>query len=90
MKKVLGIIVLGLLLSGPAHAWCEFGGIVDSFSKLHKKCGDYARSLKIDEFSQTDAYCACRIRIDNLQKYGFEQMWENEFRYFPGLRSINP
>ena len=90
MRKFLLFLLLCYSITTPAYAWCEFGGIIDSFTKLHKKCGDYARSLNIDQSSQSDAYCSCRIRIDNLQKYGHEQMWENEFRYYPGLRSINP
>ena len=64
MKKFLLSLLICYSISTPAYAWCEFGGIIDSFTKLHKKCGDYARSLNIDQSSQSDAYCSCRIRIE--------------------------
>ena len=75
MKKLLGIVVLGLLWCNSAYAWCspEFGGLFD-WSKEHKQCGDYARSLNVDQFRQTDAYCQCRIRLDNLERYGVENI----------------
>ena len=79
MKKLLGILVLGLLWCNSAYAWCgnEFGGLFD-WSKEHKQCGDYARSLNVDQFRQTDAYCKCRIRLDNLKRYGIEKLFEDE------------
>ena len=97
MKKLfLGIVVLGLLWSNTAYAWCgsEFGGLFD-WSKEHKACGKYARdlekSLNLDEFATNDAYCACRIRLYNLEEYGVEKIHGDEEYYdFPGLRSVRP
>ena len=79
MKKLLGIVVLGLLWCGSANAWCrdEFGGLFD-WSKEHKECGNYARSLNVDEFRSADAYCKCRVRLDNLKRYGVEKLFEHE------------
>ena len=94
MKKLLAIVFLGLLWSGNAYAWCEFGGLLD-WSKEHKSCGKYARDLKesmnLDQFDTTDAYCACRIRLYNLEEYGVEKiLGDDEYRNFPGLRSVRP
>ena len=96
MKKLLGIFFLSLLLTSSANAWCgnEFGGLFD-WSKEHKACGEYARNLekrlKLDQFATTDAYCSCRIRLDNLKKYGVEKIQgDDEYNDYPGLRSVRP
>jgi hypothetical protein len=78
MKKLFLILVLGLFFSGNALA-CGGGfytGLFD-FSKEHKICGEYARSLDVDSFRQTDAYCDCRERLDNKKKYGIEKIFDN-------------
>ncbi|MDB2353787.1 hypothetical protein N9V55_03460 [Candidatus Pelagibacter bacterium] len=78
IKKLLAIIVLGLLFSGNALA-CGgdfYTGLFD-FSKEHKICGKYARSLDVDSFRQTDAYCDCRERLDNKKKYGIEKIFDD-------------
>ena len=77
MKKLLGILVLSLLLSGNAYA-CGgdfYTGLFD-FSKEHKICGKYARSLDGDDFQKEDAYCDCRERLDNKKKYGVEKFFD--------------
>ncbi len=94
MKKLFLYVFLGLFLCSNAFAWCEFGGLLD-WSKEHKACGKYARDLKesmnLDEFVTTDAYCACRIRLYNLKEYGVEKIHgDDEYRNFPGLRSVRP
>jgi hypothetical protein len=95
IKKLLGIVVLSLLWSNTAYAWCgsEFGGLFD-WSKEHKACGQYARDLEkklnLDDWAGTDAYCSCRIRLDNLKRYGIEKLGADDFREYPGLRSVNP
>ena len=78
MKKLLAIIVLGLLLNSSALA-CGgdfYTGLFD-FSKEHKICGEYSRSLNVDSFRQTDAYCDCRERLDNKKKYGIEKIFDD-------------
>ncbi len=96
IKKLTMILVLNLFLTNPVFAWCgdEFGGLFD-WSKEHKACGKYARdlekSLNLDEFATNDAYCACRIRLYNLEEYGVEKIHGDEEYYdFPGLRSVRP
>tara|TARA_B100000795_G_C22740246_1_gene415016 strand:+ start:52 stop:336 length:285 start_codon:yes stop_codon:yes gene_type:complete len=94
MKKISLIIFFNFFLISPVFAWCEFGGLLD-WSKEHKACGKYARDLekkmKMDEFDTTDAYCACRIRLYNLETYGVEKIQgADEYRNFPGLRSVKP
>jgi hypothetical protein len=94
MKKIFAILFFFLLISTPAYAWCEFGGFFD-WSKEHKACGEYTRKLKkrmnLDQWGSTDAYCSCRIRLYNLKKYGVEKiMGEDEYNYYPGLRSVRP
>ena len=77
MKKLLWILVLGLFLSGNAYA-CGgdfYTGLFD-FSKEHKICGKYARSLDGDDFQKEDAYCDCRERLDNKKKYGVEKIFD--------------
>ena len=77
MKKLLGILVLSLVLSGNAYA-CGgdfYTGLFD-FSKEHKICGKYARSLDGDDFQKEDAYCDCRERLDNKKKYGVEKIFD--------------
>ena len=72
MKKIFGIVVLTFFLCTSAYAWCspEFGSLFD-WSKEHKACGQYARNLKnLEDWQSSDAYCSCRIRLDNLKKYG--------------------
>ena len=94
VKKLSLYIFIGLIFCNNAFAWCGFGGLLD-WSKEHKACGKYARDLKVsmnlDQFDTTDAYCACRIRLDNLEKYGVEKIHgDEEYRNFPGLRSVRP
>jgi|TARA_B110000305_G_C18812723_1_gene347743 hypothetical protein len=77
MKKILGIVIFSLLLNEKAFA-CGgdfYTGLFD-FSKEHKICGKYARSLNVDSFRQTDAYCDCRERLDNKKKYGIEKIFD--------------
>ena len=78
MKKLLGIVVLGLFLTSNALA-CGgdfYTGLFD-FSKEHKICGKYARSLDGDSFQKNDAYCDCRERLDNKKKYGIEKIFDD-------------
>jgi|TARA_B110000971_G_scaffold8708_1_gene8421 hypothetical protein len=92
MKKLLEIVVLTFFLCTSAYAWCspEFGSLFD-WSKEHKACGQYARNLKnLEDWQSSDAYCSCRIRLDNLKKYGIEKLGPDDFREYPGLRSVNP
>jgi hypothetical protein len=94
MKKLL-LILLALLLSSNAYgAWCRgFGGLFD-WSKENKACAEYTRNLtkrlNLNEWVSEDAYCACRIRLDNLKKYGLELLDEDDYKRFPGLRSVRP
>jgi len=77
MKKLLGIIVLGLLLSGNAYS-CGgdfYTGLFD-FSKEHKICRNYIKSVEGDEFRKNDAYCDCRERLDNKKKFGVEKIFD--------------
>ena len=77
MKKHLTIVLLGMFLSVNAHA-CGgdfYTGLFD-FSKEHKICGKYARSLDGDDFQKEDAYCDCRERLDNKKKYGVEKIFD--------------
>ena len=78
MKKFISIIVLCLLWGGSALACGDdfYTGLFD-FSKEHKICGKYARSLDVDSFRQTDAYCDCRERLDNKKKYGIEKIFDD-------------
>ena len=47
--------------------------------------------MNLDQWGSTDAYCSCRIRLYNLKKYGVEKiMGEDEYNYYPGLRSVRP
>ena len=47
--------------------------------------------MNLDQFDTTDAYCACRIRLYNLEEYGVEKIHgDDEYRNFPGLRSVRP
>ncbi|MBC8296068.1 MAG: hypothetical protein H8E55_09770 [Pelagibacterales bacterium] len=96
IKKLTMILVLNLFLTNPVFAWCgdEFGGLFD-WSKEHKACGKYSRDLEkrlnLDQWDATDAYCSCRIRLDNLKKYGMEKIHgPEEYRDYPGLRSVRP
>jgi len=95
IKKLTMILVLNLFLTNPVFAWCrdEFGGLFD-WSKEQKACAEYTRNLtkrlNLNEFVSTDAYCACRIRLDNLKKYGLELLDEDDYKRFPGLRSVRP
>ena len=77
MKKILGIVIFSLLLNEKAFACAGdfYTGLFD-FSKEHKICGKYARSLNVDSFRQTDAYCDCRERLDNKKKYGIEKIFD--------------
>ena len=79
MKKLFSsILALGLLLNSSALA-CGgdfYNGLFD-FSKEHKICGEYSRSLNVDSFRQTDAYCDCRERLDNKKKYGIEKIFDD-------------
>ena len=78
MKKLfLSIIVLGLLLSGNAYS-CGgdfYTGLFD-FSKEHKICRKYIKSVEGDEFRKNDAYCDCRERLDNKKKFGVEKIFD--------------
>ena len=77
MKKILGIVIISLSINEKAIA-CGgdfYTGLFD-FSKEHKICGKYARSLNVDSFRQTDAYCDCRERLDNKKKYGIEKIFD--------------
>ena len=74
MKKLLGIVVLGLLLSGNSYASgpCGLGWFIGSIidnTKEHKICGNYARNLEGDSFQKDDAYCDCRekLQLENLK-----------------------
>ena len=77
MKKLLIFVSLGIFLSGSAYA-CggDFYTRLFDFSKEHKICGKYARSLDGDEFQKEDAYCDCRERLDNKKKYGVEKIFD--------------
>ena len=77
MKKFFILFILSLFLNGTASA-CGgdfYTGLFD-FSKEHKICGKYARSLNGDEFQKEDAYCDCRERLDNKKKYGVEKLFD--------------
>jgi len=95
IKKLTMILVLNLFLTSNAYAWCQgFGGLLFDWSKERKACAEYTRNLtkrlNLNEFVSTDAYCACRIRLDNLKKYGLELLDEDDYKRFPGLRSVRP
>ena len=78
MKKILGIVIFSLLLNEKDFA-CGgyfYTGLFD-FSKEHKICGKYARSLDGDSFQKNDAYCDCRERLDNKKKYGIEKIFDD-------------
>ena len=62
MKKLLGIVVLGLLLSGNSYA-----GLLDIFSKDHKYCGDAARSISKNKDTQETWYKESKYQLLQLQ-----------------------
>jgi len=63
MKKLfLSIIVLGLLFSGKAYAFCIFGNC-----EAKERCRDYAKSADGD---QGDAYNYCMEREYNQKNFG--------------------
>jgi len=62
MKKLLGIVVLGLLLSGNAYAFCLLGNC-----EAKERCRDYAKSA---EGNQSDAYSYCMEREGNKKSFG--------------------
>ena len=46
------------------------------FSKEHKICRNYIKSVEGDEFRKNDAYCDCRERLDNKKKFGVEKIFD--------------
>ena len=96
IKKLTMILVLNLFLTSNAYAWCQgFGGLLFDWSKERKACAEYTRDLEkrlnLAQWDATDAYCSCRIRLDNLKKYGMEKIHgPEEYRDYPGLRSVRP
>ena len=52
-----------------------YTGLFD-FSKEHKICRKYIKSVEGDEFRKNDAYCDCRERLDNKKKYGVEKIFD--------------
>ena len=77
MKKLFTFILLGLFSCSSVYA-CGgdfYTGLFD-FSKEHKICGKYARSMDGDDFQKNDAYCDCRERLDNKKKYGVEKIFD--------------
>ena len=73
MKKLLGIIVLGLLWSGNAYA-----GLLDIFSKDHKYCGDAARSISKNKDTQETWYKECRLQLDLLGEFNWKMVFLND------------
>ena len=69
MKKLLAIMVLGLLWSGSAY-----GFILDMFSKEHKYCGDVSRSISKNKDTQLIWYQECRLQM----KISGEFNWKME------------
>ena len=63
-KKLLGIVVLGLLLSGNAYAFCIFN------CETKEKCRSYAKSTGGDKWQISDAYEYCMEREQNIKDYG--------------------
>ena len=52
MKKLLGIIVLGLLVSTPAYSWCIFNcASKDDIKKLERKLKKLERNQQTNEDS---------------------------------------
>ena len=64
MKKLLGIVVLGLLLSNNAYAFCIFN------CETKEKCRNYAKSTGGDKWQISDAYQYCMEREQNIKDYG--------------------
>jgi len=62
MKKVILILVVGLLLSGNAYAFCLLGNC-----EAKERCRDYAKSA---EGNQSDAYSYCMEREGNKKSFG--------------------
>ncbi len=75
MKIILVIMIMVFLGTSNSYAWCEFGGLLD-FSKEHRYCSKQAKNNGGDEFQRLDAYCECRIRLDNKKKYGVEKLFD--------------
>ena len=79
MKKLLGILVLGLLWCNTAFA--GYGGWIDMIvnSEEHKYCGDLSRSKTSDPHKGTDIYLECRHAIDLEQHLEEDfQQWKKE------------
>ena len=64
IKKLLGILVLGLMLSSNAYAFCIFN------CETKEKCRSYAKSTGGDKWQISDAYEYCMEREQNIKDYG--------------------
>ena len=67
MKKLLTIMVLSLLWSVSAY-----GFILDMFSKEHKYCGDVARSISKNNYTQELWYQECRLQMKILGEFNWK------------------
>ena len=73
MKKFLGVVVLGILLTENANS-----GLLDIFSKDHKYCGDAARSISKNKNIQETWYKECRLQMDLFGDFNWKMQMLKE------------
>jgi hypothetical protein len=75
MKKLLGIVVLGLFYSSNASA--SYGSLWDTLMnpKDHSYCSKVVKNIKTGKYTKTDWYYECRLQLELFGNFNWKYQY---------------